>query len=152
MISRTGVRVGVGVVLAAVGLVLVPSGSASAATSLCTITVNAVRGGQNIAVPATGGGDLRCLIGRTQAANSNVVRTLQSTLKVCYPNVRLASPYQNERVGNLSVDGDFGPRTEAALKGVQSSIGTAADGVYGPNTRDRMRFRSNDTPTLCYHF
>lgn len=100
---------GLGAALAAVGLVLVPSGTAAAATPLCTITVNAVRGGQNLAVPATGS-------------------------------------------GNLSVDGDFGPRTEAALKGVQSTIGTAADGGYGPNTRDRMRFRSNDVPTLCHHF
>jgi hypothetical protein len=30
--------------------------------------------------------------------------------------------------------------------------GSAADGNYGPITRNAMRFRSNDIPTLCFHY
>lgn len=138
--------------LAATGLALVPSGVAAAATPLCTTAVNVNRGGNNLSVPATNGGNVTCLIGRTQAANSAVVRTLQYTLRTCYPAVRLASPYNNELVGNLATDGDFGARTEAAMKGVQSNIGTTPDGVYGQNTRNAMRFTSNDVPGRCYHY
>lgn len=143
---------GLAVVLAATGIALVPSGTASAVTALCTTVVNKNRNGNNVAVPATGSGNDACLIGQTQAANSAVVRHLQYTLKTCYPTVRLASPYQNELVGNLAVDGSFGPRTKAAVKGVQSAIGTAADGVYGPDTRNKMRFPSNDVPGQCHHY
>ncbi|MGW4060928.1 peptidoglycan-binding domain-containing protein [Amycolatopsis sp. NPDC004747] len=142
----------VATVLAATAFTLVPSGVASAATPLCTTTINVNRGGNNLAVPATGSGNVTCLIGRTQAANSAVVRSLQYTLKACYPTVHLAAPYASELVGNLAVDGGFGPRTEAALKGVQGSIGTTADGVYGPNTRNAMRFPSNDVANRCYHY
>lgn len=149
---RRHVATGLAVALAAVGLALVPAGVAAAATPLCTTTVNVNRGGNNLAVPAASNGSVTCLIGRTQAANSAVVRTLQYTLKTCYPTVRLASPYSGELVGNLSIDGSFGPRTEAAMKGVQSNIGTTPDGVYGPNTRNAMRFTSNDVPGRCYHY
>lgn len=147
---RGHVVAGLVTVAAAGGLALVPSGTAAAATPLCTTAASV--GNPTIAVPSTSGGNVTCLIGRTQAATAEVVRLLQGTMKTCYPSVRLAYPYQNELVGNLVVDGSFGPRTEAAMKGVQANIGTAADGVYGPNTRNRMRFRSNDTPNLCYHY
>lgn len=33
------------------------------------------------------------------------------------------------------IDGDFGPRTEAALKAFQKSRGIEADGIYGPQSR-----------------
>jgi peptidoglycan hydrolase-like protein with peptidoglycan-binding domain len=152
--SRLLNRIGAGIVtaVAAAGLALVPAGNAAAATPLCTTGVNVVRGSDNIAVPSTSGGNLTCLIGRTRAANSAVVRLLQGTLKTCYPTAHLAPPYQGELVGNLSVDGSFGPRTEAAMKGVQAYIGTSADGEYGPLTRDRMRFTSNDVPNRCVHY
>ncbi len=143
---------GVTTVLVATALTLVPSGVASAATPLCTTMVNVNRGGNNLSVPATGGGNVTCLISRTQAANAAVVQGLQYTLKTCYPTVHLASPYSSELVGNLAVDRSFGPRTEAAVKGVQSTIGTTPDGGYGPNTRNAMRFTSNDVPGRCYHY
>jgi murein L,D-transpeptidase YcbB/YkuD len=40
----------------------------------------------------------------------------------------------------LKVDGDFGAKTEAALKSVQAKIGVPADGVYGPSTRAKLEF------------
>jgi peptidoglycan hydrolase-like protein with peptidoglycan-binding domain len=33
-----------------------------------------------------------------------------------------------------SVDGDFGPRTEKAVRGYQTSRGLAVDGIVGPKT------------------
>lgn len=145
-------RVGLATVLTAAALSLAPTGTAAAATPLCTTMANVNRGGNDISVPATSSGNVTCLISRTQAATSAVVSGLQYTLKTCYPTVHLASPYSSELVGNLSVDGSFGPRTEAALKGVQSNIGTTPDGGYGPLTRNAMRFTSNDVPGRCYHY
>lgn len=51
----------------------------------------------------------------------------------------------------LHADGNFGPRTEAALKAVQRYIGTDPDGIYGPNTRDRMKFTTPDR-VHCYRY
>lgn len=35
-------------------------------------------------------------------------------------------------------DGQFGSRTEAAVKIMQSKIGAGTDGVYGPQTRTKL--------------
>jgi peptidoglycan hydrolase-like protein with peptidoglycan-binding domain len=72
-------------------------------------------------------------------------------MRRCYPTLNLASPYSNEKVGDLYADGSFGSRTEAALKAVQRYIGTDADGIYGPNTRDRMKFTTPDR-VHCYRY
>jgi peptidoglycan hydrolase-like protein with peptidoglycan-binding domain len=69
----------------------------------------------------------------------------------CYPTLNLASPYSSEKVGDLYADGSFGPRTEAALKAVQRYIGTDPDGIYGSNTRDRMKF-IDDRNRNCYAY
>lgn len=53
------------------------------------------------------------------------VSPLQSALRECYGK-------------NITVDGEFGPATLAALVQVQWTIGVTADGVWGPNTRDHM--------------
>ncbi|WP_202918821.1 peptidoglycan-binding domain-containing protein [Saccharothrix deserti] len=116
---------------------------ASAATlAACTTMTAFERSGQNIMVPTTKGSP-SCQIGRDYAANTTIVSRFQATMRQCYGGLNLASPYSDEKVGQLATDGSFGPRTEAALKAVQSAIGTAADGIYGPNTRDRMRFATS---------
>ena len=35
---------------------------------------------------------------------------------------------------HVFIDGDFGPKTEAALKNFQMAIGLVADGICGPMT------------------
>ncbi|WP_181155901.1 MULTISPECIES: peptidoglycan-binding protein [unclassified Microbacterium] len=44
---------------------------------------------------------------------------------------------------NLATDGDFGPATRNALIQVQQAIGVVADGIYGPNTQSRMKFKNS---------
>ncbi len=38
----------------------------------------------------------------------------------------------------LDIDGDFGPKTEAALKEIQSKLGLASDGVFGSQTASKL--------------
>jgi peptidoglycan hydrolase-like protein with peptidoglycan-binding domain len=59
--------------------------------------------------------------------SSSAVWALQNTLNSCYS-------------AGLAWDGEFGPDTYNALLKVQRSIGVTIDGVYGPNTRDKMRW------------
>lgn len=116
----------------------------------CTTMTEMARSGHTIVVPTTKG-SASCQIGRDYAANATVVSRFQFTLRRCYPTLNLASPYSNEKVGDLDADGSFGPRTEAALKAVQRYIGTDPDGIYGPNTRDRMKFTTPDR-VHCYGY
>lgn len=44
----------------------------------------------------------------------------------------------------LSVDGDFGPKTQASVKKWQSEHGLTVDGVVGPATWDRMGIATTD--------
>jgi peptidoglycan hydrolase-like protein with peptidoglycan-binding domain len=145
-------RVGVGVAavfMAGAGLV-VSAGSAAAQVPLCVKMVTYGAPAGIINVPANSDGRTTCLLGRDQAANYKIVTQFQQTMKTCYGGVFLASPYQNEKIQNLAADGEFGPRTEAALKGVQKYIRVTADGSYGPVTRDHMKFVSTNGRCLSY--
>ena len=46
----------------------------------------------------------------------------------------------NQRGANLVVDGDFGPKTEQAVKNFQASAGIAVDGIVGPQTWGALGF------------
>ena len=98
---------------------------ASPATAAPQCTSYAVYHGAN--VPSVGrGGSVNCQMG--QGAQSEAVLYLQYTLNYCYG-------------AGLSQDGDFGPRTKAALIAAQRQAGAAPDGVYGPETRSKIMHR-----------
>jgi peptidoglycan hydrolase-like protein with peptidoglycan-binding domain len=67
----------------------------------------------------------RCTLRRGNVGES--VAVLQNTLNECFNLSEV-----------LEEDGVFGGRTEAMLKQAQSYVGTAVDGVYGPNTRNAI--------------
>lgn len=58
------------------------------------------------------------------------IATLQNTLNACYGK-------------SLATDGIFGAGTKNALIQVQKAIGVTADGIYGPSTRDKMKFKNS---------
>jgi peptidoglycan hydrolase-like protein with peptidoglycan-binding domain len=72
-------------------------------------------------------GSVDCVMG--QGAHSDAVLYLQFSLNYCYG-------------AGLVQDGDFGPRTKAALIEAQRQSGAARDGVYGPETRRKMLHRA----------
>ncbi|RKN39670.1 peptidoglycan-binding domain-containing protein [Micromonospora endolithica] len=85
-----------------------------------------------------GGGQLEVPVYRTSGSNSLLcvmsygdrgddVSQLQWTLNYCYGE-------------GLSLDGDFGSRTKSALIRAQKREGIGADGIYGPQTAQALRF------------
>jgi murein L,D-transpeptidase YcbB/YkuD len=65
--------------------------------------------------------------------DSYAVVALQETLNDCYGQ-------------HLTVDGDYGPLTEAAVKVAQRDAGVTQDGVYGPQTRNAIKWWDSVTP------
>jgi peptidoglycan hydrolase-like protein with peptidoglycan-binding domain len=141
-----------GMITAMVGTAMITFAAPAAAATLplCNTWSEVVRSGRTLAVP-TAKTSTSCHIGRDYAANTSVVESFQSIMRRCYPKLNLASPYSKEQIGHLELDGSFGPRTEAALRAIQSHIGTDDDGIYGPNTRDRMKFPRPATAD-CYQY
>lgn len=50
---------------------------------------------------------------------------------------------------HITVDSDFGPATQQALKNVQAELRISADGIYGPQTRDHICWPDADYPGGC---
>lgn len=76
-------------------------------------------------------------------ASGMQVYYLQDTLNYCY----------GQDLGEI--DGKFGPKTAAALARVQKSLGLDPDGVYGPQTRDKLKWHwmtlnANNTCNTLY--
>ncbi|MFJ3176340.1 peptidoglycan-binding protein [Streptomyces roseus] len=120
------------------GLLGTSTTTAQAAMAACTdATVYTDAAGYYAKVPTVGyGGTNFCTLRR--GADNNAVYELQQTLWHCY--------------GYLVTDGNFGPATEALLKKAQTDSGVDPDGVYGPNTRDKMKhmfWRWEDSSWRC---
>jgi hypothetical protein len=59
-------------------------------------------------------------------------------------NLQRALRASGHSVGASGVDGRFGPRTEAAVRDLQSSFGLVRDGIVGPKTRKLLRLVCRD--------
>ncbi len=118
--------VGVGI-LAASGVMLASAAPASAQASCTSWSVYTGVGGNYIEVPTIGSATHRdnCLLGLGN--DSSAVGDLQITLNRCYGR-------------HLAVDFDFGTLTRAALEYAQRTEHISTDGVYGPQTRDHLRW------------
>jgi hypothetical protein len=80
-------------------------------------------------IPIAHSGSSLCFL--AQGDTSPAVVALQHAMRVCYFQA-------------VAIDGDFGPHTKQALINLQRQLGITADGVYGPQTRRRMKFVRND--------
>lgn len=116
-------------VLAAVGVSALFASPAMASPQ-CYTSVAVRSHGVGIAIPSAGStaASTDCTMG--QGALSQAVQILQLTLNACYG-------------AGLQVDWEFGPLTKAALRAAQSAEGASADGVYGPQTRNALRWYGN---------
>jgi len=96
---------------------------ANAAVAYCnSININ----DSAFARPAYNSVSLNCYMHQYKQSGSGV-RRLQEALTFCYRQ-------------DIAWDGVFGPATAAALANAQRAEGIPADGKYGPQTRDSMRW------------
>lgn len=128
------VKVLLGAAVLAAGLGLVPASPAQAATPTCTSwTTYRVSQLFQQHVPSAGyqTGATFCIL--RQGNRNDAVKVLQRALRYCHGYV-------------ISIDGDFGPQTRAAVLNMQqvynSSYGgnLAEDGEYGPETNTITKF------------
>ena len=76
--------------------------------------------------------------GLSEGDDDEAVRALQEALVTCNGQ-------------DVTVDGEYGPETRAAVERVQAQNGLTADGTYGPGTRDAMLWpaSTSGTTTTC---
>jgi Putative peptidoglycan binding domain len=109
------------------GLVLAAAPAASAAVSCTGYSTFKGAGGNFMLIPTVGNatGNDNCQLG--VGNDSQAVSILQSSLNHCYG-------------AGLTVDGDYGPLTKAAVEHAQSVVGVTVDGIYGPVTRNHIKW------------
>jgi peptidoglycan hydrolase-like protein with peptidoglycan-binding domain len=125
MRKKTAAAIAATVVVAS-GITLATPGLAQAASS-CTSYAEYYTASGPTNIPTIG---LYQNAPNCQLANGNDssgVDVLQYTLDNCYGS-------------GLTQDGEFGALTEAAVKHVQSILGISVDGIYGPQTRNAMKW------------
>ncbi|WP_328476256.1 peptidoglycan-binding protein [Actinoplanes sp. NBC_00393] len=129
--------IGMAAVLGLVGTALAPASPAAAALPTCTRAANMV-GESGLwlwEVPLTGGKSTNCEL--NQGDTGDGVEALQWVLNICYKRTE------------VNADGQFGSITANALRAAQRTAGTPADGIFGPNTRKKFKFRSNGGSGPC---
>lgn len=118
-------------VATAAGLCCFDGGSAAGATPAALPTCNGtvhtdLGGGDYLLLPGrTGGGAVNCLLAQGNAGKG--VARLQHNLNVCHS-------------AHLREDGIFGSGTKSALESAQRGANIAADGVYGSDSRNYIRW------------
>ncbi|MER5210334.1 peptidoglycan-binding domain-containing protein [Streptomyces sp. NPDC002838] len=127
--ARTKAAFTVGAVVAGLlgGAVAVAPSASAASYPVCnTTTIGYFTNGTYWVLPYySSPNTVSCIL--KQGNTGKAVRALQKNLNVCYGKA-------------LVLDGVFGAATAAALRDVQSRIGVAVDGVYGPLTRNKMKW------------
>ena len=119
--------------IAAVAMAFTVLGTGAAVTNTIapksnnTITAYAIGGNQSYQYYTKPKCDRGWNYGRYVGVSSGTgVYWIQAMLNCAYRN---ASDFTA-----LDVDGQYGPKTEAAVKRFQRAMGLTADGIFGPNT------------------
>lgn len=130
--TKAGLAAGA-TLLAGLGLAGITAAPANAATNWCNKTMGNFIGGGNghelAQIPAYNT-TFDCITG--EGASGSHVKAIQNALRHCHGRTK------------VEVDNHFGPTTEAELKKVQAALGLKDDGVYGPKTRDKLKWRSSN--------
>ncbi|MEV6208988.1 peptidoglycan-binding domain-containing protein [Kitasatospora sp. NPDC051914] len=110
--------------LSALWLGTAPAGAASLPTCTARLSLTTM--------PTTASGSVDCRLAYGHTGDG--VKALQESLYFCNGE-------------NVARDGIFGNATKAAVLRVQQRGGISQDGVYGPQTRDRMSFMTYGSST-----
>ncbi|WP_433020630.1 peptidoglycan-binding protein [Kribbella sp. CA-294648] len=89
-------------------------------------------------IPARVGNGISCYMGYLQGSEA-AVEALQQAIVICYPGTWASSKVHSSG----GVDGVYGGGMVAAVEWLQKNrlnLASTADGVYGPETRSRMRW------------
>ncbi|MFE5338775.1 peptidoglycan-binding protein [Isoptericola sp. NPDC056578] len=101
---------------------------ASAATAYCNTMKH--RSATGTYVPySSSAGTYTCYMNATNKTRGDGVVQLQASMNYCFGQ-------------SIAADGVFGNNTRDALVAVQKKIGVTADGRYGPETRNKMKWVS----------
>lgn len=114
------------------GLGVASTATPAAAASWCNTTVgDFINGGDHslAQIPAYNT-NRNCITGR--GASGPHVKAIQRSLRHCHKRSK------------VEVDGHFGPITKRQLEIVQDDLDLKDDGVYGPKTRDKLKWRASD--------
>jgi murein L,D-transpeptidase YcbB/YkuD len=103
--------------------------SQSAARCLKKLTWDPVGHGYGFYVPGNNSNKPNCLLEQGDAA-PNGIKVLQQSLVDC----------NGGYVGSSGIDGVFGTKTKQAVIKLQKAKNLTQDGVYGNNTRNKMKF------------
>ncbi|WP_329412256.1 peptidoglycan-binding protein [Nocardia vinacea] len=124
------------VMVTSAGWAILGTGTAVAESRTCDQTAKVEKYGGKATVPSSNPwGPEDCTL--REGSSGSAVKALQGALNSCYK-------------AGLSVDGQFGGKTRAALVDAQRAAGAADDGIFGPNTRDRIKWMfSNDNLIGC---
>lgn len=115
--------------------IIVPAGSATATSGRICTTAWGTLSNTEVKVPANGGPYVPigghytdCYMKAGVGITGQGVKALQQSLRICHGQTSVA------------IDSSFGPATAAGLRNVQASLGISADGQYGNQSRDNLRF------------
>jgi hypothetical protein len=137
------VRIGAVILGGLLSLAVAPAAPAAAAYPTCTTIwqfYSSPTGTYINFVPEPAGETAGNGIENCQLKQGNTgigVRGLQQTLVTCYKQ-------------SISIDGQFGPATESALRTAQSKANVSADGIAGPETLYALSYIQASTPSTNY--
>jgi peptidoglycan hydrolase-like protein with peptidoglycan-binding domain len=133
-----------GVTLAGVAATAVVFAGPASATSPCNSTSSITHGSLSFDIPSIGhnSGNVNCHLSVND--NSPAVKSLQIQLNDCYWSGSNTKGHSSAFGTRLSEDGQYGSKTEAAVRAAQSAEHISADGDYGPQTRSHILFFADD--------
>jgi peptidoglycan hydrolase-like protein with peptidoglycan-binding domain len=109
------------------GVALAPASQATAIPSCTAASVFTNSAGYGVLIPTIGENTYNDNCQLSLGNDSYAVKVLQYTLDNCY-------------FAGLAQDSDYGPLTRGAVIDAQNDSGATPDGIYGPQTRNHIKW------------